>query len=70
MSTPTDSFLVSTDSMTFGPARITLPPTAWRLGRRNGELVLQAGSIWHQGRECGIEWNDVLTVDLDNEAQP
>ena len=50
-------------------ARVCLSPTAWRLGRRNGELVLQAGSIWHQGVESGVEWNDVPTVDLDNEAQ-
>ena len=50
-------------------ARVTMSPTAWRLGRRNGELVLQAGSIWHQGAESGVEWNDVPTVDLDNEAQ-
>jgi len=54
-----------------GPARVTDPPTAWRLARRNGELILQAGSIWTQGREFGIEWNDQPTVDLDElEAQP
>jgi hypothetical protein len=51
-------------------ARVTMSPTAWRLGRRNGELVLQAGSVWHQGREHGVKWSDVSTVDLDNEAQP
>ena len=50
-------------------ARVSFSPTAWRLGRRNGELVLQAGSIWHQGTEAGMEWNDVPIVDLDNEAQ-
>ena len=54
-----------------GPARMTDAPTAWRLARRNGELILQAGSIWTQGREFGIEWNDQPTVDLDElEALP
>jgi hypothetical protein len=46
-------------------ARVTYSPTAWRLARRNGELILQAGSRWVQGRESGIEWNDVPTVNLD-----
>jgi hypothetical protein len=47
------------------PARIVYSPKAWRLGRRNGELILQAGSLWVQGRESGIEWNDLPTVKLD-----
>ena len=52
-------------------ARVTNHPTAWRLASRNGELILQAGSIWIQGREFGIEWNDLPTVDLDElEALP
>jgi hypothetical protein len=46
-------------------ARVNRPPTAWRLARRNGELILQAGSMWTEGNECGVEWNDVPTVDLD-----
>ena len=46
-------------------ARISRPPAAWRLARRNGELVLQARSSWTQGTESGIEWNDVPTVNLD-----
>ena len=55
----------------FGPARFTRSPTAWRLARRNGELILQAGSIWTQGTEGGVEWNDLPTVDLDElEALP
>jgi hypothetical protein len=50
---------------------VTNHPTAWRLASRNGELILQAGSIWIQGREFGIEWNDLPTVDLDElEALP
>jgi len=40
-------------------------PTSWRLARRNGELILQAGSLWVEGRESGVEWNDVPTVNLD-----
>jgi len=52
-------------------ARINHSPTAWRLARRNGELILQAGSMWTQGNECGVEWNDVPTVNLDTlEALP
>jgi len=49
------------------PARFTHSPTAWRLARRNGELILQAGSLWVQGRESGIEWNDVPIVNLDEQ---
>jgi hypothetical protein len=46
-------------------------PTSWRLARRNGELILQAGSQWVQGREFGVEWSDVPTVNLDElEGQP
>jgi hypothetical protein len=48
-----------------GAARLTHPPTSWRLARRNGELILQACSCWTQGSEAGFEWNDVPTVDLD-----
>jgi hypothetical protein len=51
-------------------ARVGRSPTAWRLARRNGELFLQAGSFWTQGREFGIEWNDVPTVNLDELEAP
>ena len=52
-------------------ARGTYSPTAWRLARRNGELILQAGSLWVQGMDSGVEWNDVQTVDLDElDASP
>ena len=47
-------------------ARVKYSPTAWRLARRNGELILQAGSIWNQGTEGGVEWNDLPTVDLND----
>lgn len=50
-----------------GPARIIGRPTAWRLACRNGELILQAGSIWTEGRNNGIEWADLPTVDLDEQ---
>jgi hypothetical protein len=53
------------DIISVTPLRETHPPTSWRLARRNGELILQAGSFWAQGQESGIEWNDVPTVDLD-----
>ena len=53
-------------TFTIGAARqVTHHPTSWRLARRNGELILQAGSRWTQGSEGGFEWNDVPTVDLD-----
>ena len=69
MTTPINPLLVASDLIATGPvvaARVGSSPTAWRLGRRNGELVLQAGSVWRQGPECGIEWSDVPTVNLDN----
>jgi hypothetical protein len=69
---PTVRLIVSPDLPTclIGPSRVTHAPTAWRLARRNGELILQAGSIWTQGRDAGYEWNDVPTVDLDGEVEP
>ena len=52
-------------------ARVTYSPTACRLARRNGELILQAGSMWIEGRESGLVWDDVPTVILDElEGQP
>lgn len=45
-------------------------PANFRWGRRNGTLVLQVGYAWRQGAEHGVDWKDVPTVDLDNEAQP
>jgi hypothetical protein len=46
-------------------ARVTYSPTAWRLARRNGEPILQAGSMWIEGRKSGVVWDDVPTVILD-----
>lgn len=38
---------------------------AYRLGRRNGELVLQGCFQWTQGSDYGHEWRDIPIVDLD-----
>jgi hypothetical protein len=62
--------LAGLETCSIGPSRVIHAPTAWRLARRNGELILQAGSIWTQGRDAGYEWSDVPTVDLDGEAGP
>lgn len=43
-------------------------PRAYRLGRRNGELVLQGAFFWSQGwNEGGHEWRDIPIVDLDDD---
>lgn len=65
----------NTPKLTLGivPAyyRLTQPAATWRLATRNGELILQAGSIWVDGEGTGIEWKDVPKVNLDEqEAQP
>ena len=36
----------------------------FRLARRNGELVFQAGYQW----TFGVEWKDIPIVDLDEEV--
>lgn len=38
---------------------------AYRLGRRNGELVLQGCFQWTQGSDYGHEWRDIPIVDLN-----
>lgn len=46
-------------------------PRAYRLGRRNGELVLQGAFFWSQGWEKGgHEWRDIPIVGLDDEVDP
>jgi hypothetical protein len=47
--------------------RLTQPASTWRLAIRNGELILQAGSIWVEGEDAGIEWKDLPTADLDEQ---
>ena len=43
-------------------------PRHYRLGRRNGELVLQGAFYWRLGcRESGYEWRDIPIIDLDGE---
>lgn len=43
-------------------------PRHYRLGRRNGELVLQGAFYWQRGfRESGHEWRDIPIIDLDGE---
>ena len=53
-------------TLPFVPAcyRLTQPASTWRLATRNGEPVLQAGSIWVEGEGAGIEWKD------EQEVQP
>jgi len=57
------------ETLPFVPAcyRLTQPASTWRLAVRNGELILQAGSIWTHGKDAGIEWTDLPTVDLDEQ---
>lgn len=45
-------------------------PVDYRLGRRNGELVLQGAYQWMEGfQNNGIEWRDIPIVELDG-TQP
>jgi len=50
------------------PARVEAGvPGAYRLARRNGELVLQGCFYWRCVQEYGHEWRDVPTVELEAE---
>lgn len=43
-------------------------PRHYRLGRRNGDLVLQGAFYWQRGWGLsGHEWRDIPIVDLDGE---
>lgn len=44
-------------------------PVAYRLARRNGELILQGAYQWQQGSMGGHEWRDIPIVELD-EPEP
>lgn len=53
-------------NISFGAARVEdTMAKAYRLGRRNGELVLQGCFQWTQGLDYGHEWRDIPIVDLD-----
>ena len=45
--------------------REALEPHAYRLARRDGELVLQGAYRWWRGMAEGADWRDIPTVDLD-----
>jgi len=53
-------------SYTIAPARVESgDPVAYRLARRNGELILQGAYHWQQGSSGGHEWRDIPIVELD-----
>ena len=39
-----------------------ITPVAYRLRKKNGELVLQGAYFWQQGKDCGHDWRDIPTV--------
>jgi hypothetical protein len=45
-------------------------PISFRLGRRQGVLVLQGCFQWGEGTTGGYEWRDLPTIDLDAEQAP
>jgi len=63
-----------TQASTIGATRVESgAPVAYRLARyRTAEgavhLRLQGAYQWTQEASCGIEWRDIETVDLDQEA--
>lgn len=66
--------LIVSDGALLGTVRISAArvgsndPVAYRLGRRNGELVLQGAFKWTQGlHEYGMEWRDIPIVELDDD---
>ena len=61
--------LATGEALPFVPVcyRLTQPASTWRSVVRNGELILQAGSIWVDGEGAGIEWKDVPKVNLDEQ---
>ena len=59
-----------TELYTISAARLeNSDPTAYRLARRKGELVLQGAYRWNQGSDWGFEWRDIPIVELD-EPEP
>jgi hypothetical protein len=55
-----------TVSSGFTSARFTTGPHAWRLARKNGELILQ-GLMWREGWDGGKYWETIPTIDLTDE---
>jgi len=43
----------------------SLTPTAYRLVKRNGELLLQGAYQWTQGVNGGVEWRDIPTIEVE-----
>lgn len=65
-----ESTLQTTCAKLVTPARVeSNDPTAYRLARRNGELILQGAYRWQQGSMGGFEWRDIPIVELD-EPEP
>jgi hypothetical protein len=50
-----------------GPIRHTTGPHAWRLARKDGELILQGLMRWREGRDGGEYWETIPTIDLTDE---
>jgi hypothetical protein len=51
----------------FAPARFTTGPHAWRLARKDGELILQGLMWWREGRDGGEYWETIPTIDFTDE---
>jgi hypothetical protein len=47
-----------------GHGRLVTGPIAYRLARRDGQLILQACMQWQQGMDAGMFWEDTPTIDL------
>lgn len=64
-------FIVKTElfgAATIGASKIEeMHPRYYRLGRRNGDLVLLGAFFWRCGSESGCEWREIRIVDLDGE---
>jgi hypothetical protein len=43
-------------------------PTAYRLVRRGGELLLQGRFDWTDGKQAGFDWRDIPTVEEEPPA--
>jgi hypothetical protein len=56
-----------TVASSFMPIRFTTGPHAWRLARKNGELILQGLMRWREGRDGGEYWETIPTIDFTDE---